>query len=78
MIRFDYPRLTLVVALVLGATAERNFHQTAMMGDGGLSIYLHRTPSLVLLVGIAVFLVTPVIRGIFGRRDSAPVYETTR
>src|SRR5205823_2702829 len=50
MIRFDYPRLTLVVALVLGATAERNFHQTAMMGDGGLSIYLHRTPSLVLLV----------------------------
>ncbi len=28
MIRFDYPRLTLVIALVLGETAERSFHQT--------------------------------------------------
>jgi putative tricarboxylic transport membrane protein len=75
MIRFDYPRLTMVVALVLGATAERNFHQGAMMGDGGLSIYLHRTVSLVLLVGIAALLVTPVIRGIAGRRHRLEVTE---
>jgi putative tricarboxylic transport membrane protein len=79
MIRFDYPRLTLVVALVLGATAERNFHQTAMMGDGGLSIYLHRTPSLVLLVGIAGVLVSPAIRGLLGRRrNSAAQPEAAR
>jgi hypothetical protein len=38
------------------------------MGDGGLSIYVHRTPSLVLLVGIAGVLVTPAIRGLLGRR----------
>jgi putative tricarboxylic transport membrane protein len=70
MIRFDYPRLTLVVAMVLGAAAERNFHQTAMMGDGGLSIYLHRTPSLILVVGIAGVLLGPPIRGLFGRQRS--------
>jgi len=71
MIRFDYPRLTLVVAMVLGATAERNFHQAAIMGDGGLSIYLNRTPSLVLLVGIATVLVSPVFRRVFGRRPNS-------
>jgi len=34
MIRFDYPRLTIVIALVLGAASERNFHQSMLMGDG--------------------------------------------
>jgi putative tricarboxylic transport membrane protein len=79
MIRFDYPRLTLVVAMVLGATAERNFRQTAMMDDGGLSIYLHRTPSLVLLIGIAVLLMSPLIRRFFSReRTGASVPEIAR
>jgi putative tricarboxylic transport membrane protein len=79
MIRFDYPRLTLVVAMVLGATAERNFHQAAIMGDGGLSIYLQRTPSLVLLVGIAGLLLSPVVRRVFGRRrDSSALNEAAR
>jgi putative tricarboxylic transport membrane protein len=63
MIRFDYPRLTMVVALVLGAAAERNFHQTTMMSDGNLSIYFHRDVCLVLLVGIAGLLITPLFRG---------------
>jgi putative tricarboxylic transport membrane protein len=79
MIRFDYPRLALVVAMVLGAGAERNFHQTSMMGDGGLAIYLHRIPSLVLLMGIAAVLVSPAIRGILGRRrNSRAPHEVAR
>ncbi|MGA2713353.1 MAG: tripartite tricarboxylate transporter permease [Bryobacteraceae bacterium] len=64
MIRFDYPRLTMVVALVLGAAAERNFHQTTMMSDGNLSIYLHRNVCLVLLIGIAALLIAPLFRGL--------------
>jgi putative tricarboxylic transport membrane protein len=64
MIRFDYPRLTMVVALVLGAAAERNFHQTTMMSDGNFSIYLHRTVCLVLLAGIAALLAAPLFRGL--------------
>jgi putative tricarboxylic transport membrane protein len=63
MIRFDYPRLTMVVALVLGAAAERNFHQTTMMSDGNPAIYLHRNVCLVLLVGIALLLAAPLFRG---------------
>jgi len=68
MIRFDYPRLTMVVALVLGAAAERNFHQTTMMSDGNLSIYFHRNVCLVLLVGIVVLLVAPLFRKSRGLR----------
>jgi len=62
MIRFDYPRLTMVVALVLGAAAERSFHQTTMMSDGNLSIYFHRNVCLVLLAGIAALLMAPLFR----------------
>jgi putative tricarboxylic transport membrane protein len=64
MIRFDYPRLTMVVALVLGAAAERNFHQTTMMSDGNPAIYFHRNVCLVLMAGIAVLLVAPLFRGL--------------
>jgi putative tricarboxylic transport membrane protein len=64
MIRFDYPRLTMVVALVLGSAAERNFYQTTMMSDGNLSIYLHRNVCLVLLVGIVALLIAPLVRGL--------------
>lgn len=79
MIRFDYPRLTLVVAIVLGAAAERNFHQSAMMGDGGISIFLHRTTSVVLLAGIAVLLLSPVIRGLAGHgRNRTSLPEAAR
>jgi putative tricarboxylic transport membrane protein len=72
MIRLDYPRLTMVVALVLGSGAERSFHQTAMMGDGGLSIYLHRTVSVVLIVLIAGLLLSPLYRVLrTGSREAA-------
>jgi putative tricarboxylic transport membrane protein len=62
MIRFDYPRLTMVVALVLGGGAERNFHQTMMMSDGDLSIYLKRRVCLFLLIALAGLLAAPAVR----------------
>ncbi len=64
MIRFDYPRLTIVIALVLGASAERNFHQTMLMSDGKWSIYLNRPICLLLLLCAIALLVIPVVRGI--------------
>lgn len=54
MMRFDYSRLTLVTALVLGDILERSFHQTQMIYDGDMSAMFGRLPvqllSLVLLV----------------------------
>jgi putative tricarboxylic transport membrane protein len=64
MIRFDYPRLTIVIALVLGASAERNFHQSMLMGDGQWAIYIIRPICLLLLAGIVILLALPIARGV--------------
>jgi putative tricarboxylic transport membrane protein len=61
MIRFEYPRLSMVVALVLGSTAERNFHQTMMMGDGDATIFFQRTVCRVLIVLLCALLVWPLL-----------------
>jgi putative tricarboxylic transport membrane protein len=62
MIRYDYPRLTVVIALVLGATAERNFHQAMIMGDGSFAIFMVRWLCLVLIAAIVMFLGLPLLR----------------
>lgn len=62
MIRFDYPRLTVVVALVLGGTAERNFEQSLMMGNGRWSIFIDRPVAACLLVIIVSLLAWPLLR----------------
>jgi len=50
MLRFDYPRLPLVIALILGETAERGFQQSMMIGNGDLSIFVHSVTSIILVV----------------------------
>ena len=71
MIRFDYPRLTVVVALVLGGTAERNFHQSMMMGDGNWSIFASRWVSGILLASIIILLGSPLLRALRRRHQEA-------
>ncbi len=53
MLRFDYPRLPLVIALILGETAERGFQQSMMIGKGEWTIFLHSSTSII-LVGLIV------------------------
>jgi putative tricarboxylic transport membrane protein len=64
MIRFDYPRLTIVIALVLGAQTERNFHQSMLMSDGALSIYVTRPICALLLAGVIGLLIAPIFRAL--------------
>ena len=72
MIRYDYPRLTIVIALVLGGTAERNFHQAMIMGDGSWSIFTARWVSLILIAVIVLFLsVSPLRAWMNARRRTA-------
>jgi putative tricarboxylic transport membrane protein len=65
MIRYDYPRLTVVIALVLGGTAERNFHQSLMISDGHYSVFFTRTISLILIVCIVAWLTWPLLSAVF-------------
>ena len=72
MIRFDYPRLTLVIAFVLGETAERAFHQIRLISDGEVFSYmLGRPVSVVLMVAIVITFLLPAMRKIPWRRRPA-------
>ncbi len=68
MIRFDYPRLTVVIAMVLGNTAERSFLQAMAMGDGDWSIFLSRRVAVILVIAIVAMLIWPLARAMMRRR----------
>ncbi len=69
MIRFDYPRLTLVIAFVLGETAERSFHQINLISDGNVVDYMFgRTVSIILIAAIVVTFLLPAMRSLMARR----------
>lgn len=70
MIRFRFPRVTLVIALILGELAERSFHQSLNMADGDWTIFFTRTTSLVLFLLIVGAMLIPAFRGL--RRPAAP------
>ncbi|MFQ5974549.1 MAG: tripartite tricarboxylate transporter permease, partial [Alphaproteobacteria bacterium] len=71
MIRFNYPRITFTIALVLGEITERSFHQTMMISDGSWSIFLTRNVSLILLLLIAASLAYPSLRLWMKKRGEA-------
>jgi putative tricarboxylic transport membrane protein len=62
MIRFDYPRLPLVIALFLGEVVEVNFRQAMMIARGDWSIFFSRGLSLALFLLILLTLCVPFIR----------------
>jgi putative tricarboxylic transport membrane protein len=62
MIRFDYPRLPLVIALFLGEVVEVNFRQTMMIANGDWTIFFTRGLSLTLFLLIVVSLTVPYLR----------------
>ena len=77
MLRFDYPRLTVVISLVLGGTAERSFHQAMIMGNGSWSIFVTRWVSAILLASIVALLGSPLLRALYRRvgKRAGPVGE---
>jgi putative tricarboxylic transport membrane protein len=77
MIRYDYPRLTVVIALVLGSTAERNFHQSLMISDGHYSVFFTRGISLTLIVCIVAWLMWPLLSALLRNGKPALLQEGT-
>lgn len=65
MVRFHYPRLPLVIALVLGETAERGFMQSMMIGRGSWGIFVSSPVSIIMVLLIVISLLwwlVPVTR----------------
>jgi putative tricarboxylic transport membrane protein len=71
LMRLDYPRLPLVISLVLGGAMERNFHQSLAMSDGTAAIFLTRPIALTLVILTLAALVWTPLRAL-RRRDPAP------
>jgi putative tricarboxylic transport membrane protein len=72
MMRFGFPRITLVIALVLGELAERSYHQSLNMSDGDWTIFFTRTTSLVLFFLTLFCLAWPAIQMLRRRRGRVP------
>jgi putative tricarboxylic transport membrane protein len=62
MIRFDYPRITLVIALVLCSLMERNYTQSMIMFQGDWSGFFRDNTSLVLFLCSVVALSIPMLQ----------------
>jgi putative tricarboxylic transport membrane protein len=71
MIRFDYPRLTFIIALVLGRTMEQAFHQSMNISDGNMFGYVVGRPTAVILVICTILtLLFPAFRSSKAARKS--------
>lgn len=75
MIRFDYPRLPLVIAMFLGGIVEVNFRQSLMISGGDWTTFFTRSISLVLFILIVVSLLLPIVRQLFKRRAANSAKE---
>lgn len=62
MMKFGFPRITLVIALVLGELAERSYLQSLNMADGDWTIFFSRKTSLVLFILTIGCLVWPAVQ----------------
>ena len=73
MIRFGYPRISFVVAGVLGAIAERSFQQTLMMGNGSAALVFGRPACLIIIAIILATLFLPMLRNRMARNVPRPL-----
>lgn len=70
MLRFDYPRLPLVIALFLGEVVEVNFRQSMMIARDDWTIFFTRGLSLTLFMLIVFSLSIPLIRRLRNRAEA--------
>jgi putative tricarboxylic transport membrane protein len=70
MLRLDYPRLPVVISLVLGGGIERTLHQSLAMSNGSWAIFVLRPVGVVLVLWILAALLAAPARAVM-RRMSA-------
>ena len=61
MIRFDYPRITFVIALVLGSLMERSFTQSLLMFQGDWTRFMTKGTSRILFILTVIALLVPIL-----------------
>ncbi len=71
MIRFNYPRVTFTIAIVLGNITELSFHQTMLISDDQISIFFTRPICIILLLCTILSLAFPTFRRKMKERKEA-------
>ena len=71
MIKLDFPRAPLVLALVLAPLFESSLRQSLLLSFGSLSIFVERPLAAGLLVAVMVSLALPIVTAIRARRMRA-------
>ena len=71
MIRFNYPRVTFTIAIVLGSITELSFHQTMLISDDQISIFFTRPICIILLILTILSLGFPTFRRKMKERKEA-------
>jgi putative tricarboxylic transport membrane protein len=66
MIKFDFPRITLVIALVLGSMMERSFLQSITIFRGDWTGFFQDTTSLIIFCLVVLALAFPTVHKIRG------------
>jgi putative tricarboxylic transport membrane protein len=59
LIRYKYPRLPVVIAIVLGSIAERGYRQSMMMSNDNPLVFLERPICVLLILAILASLILP-------------------
>lgn len=72
MIVYDYSRIAVVIALILGPLAERSFLQSLMISKSGYMIFVSRPISLALAILTVLSLSLPAIRSRLANGGSEP------
>jgi putative tricarboxylic transport membrane protein len=78
MRRYGMSPAALVIALVLGPLAEETLRQTMVVFGGDWSIFLERSTSRWLLIGIAALLLVPILNPVVKRVVRVWAYEVGR
>ncbi|MGK0298899.1 MAG: putative tricarboxylic transport membrane protein [Gammaproteobacteria bacterium] len=71
MIRYDYPRITLVIALVLCSLMERNYTQSMIMFEGNWTGFFSDNTALVLFLCSIFALCIPLLQALNKKRKNS-------
>jgi putative tricarboxylic transport membrane protein len=66
--KFGYETAPLILALVIGSMLEPALRRSLIMSNGSFGIFFTRPISLVLIVATVVFLVSPLVWKVMGKR----------
>ncbi len=70
MMKYKFPRVSLLIALIIGIMAEKTFFQSIQIGRGSYTIFIHRPITLVLFLFTLVSLAYPYFMNYRRKRKS--------